>query len=402
VIARRGNFAPYNRRKIELSVLDSVMWISMIAFPYNTIYLSEIGLSSSTIGIVVALSGIASIVMQPLWGNISDSKLGVRKTLLIVVAMSSAMTLFMVVFKSAALIISAFVLRAFSVGPILTLIDNYIVEECAVSGKKMNYGNIRLWGSAAFAAGAAAIGVVSQIYGLRSIFAIQAGLMALLIVAVIKFVPETGAHINEQFDKVRKKGFNRDIFTKAFIVFVIILFISMIPDTAANTFFPLAFKAAGGSLYMLGLGSSLRAVIEIPFFKISGRIINKLGSLIMVFVAIGLNAFRMLGFVFFKDPNLMFVTNLIAAPSYVLLTTGMLHYVYEIAPEGSKSTAQMIVSSLCLSLTGVLSSSTGGYILESFGFSKMALGGFVIIVFALFFMAAMQRKTAAQKEKDRL
>ena len=398
--AGRGDFAPFNRRKIELSVLDSVMWVAMIAFPYNTIYLSEIGLSSSAIGIVVALSGIASIVMQPFWGNISDSKLGVRKTLLIVVAMSGIMTIFMVVFKSAAVIIGAFVLRAFSVGPILTLIDNYIVEECAVSDKKMNYGNIRLWGSAAFAAGAAAIGAVSQIYGLRSIFAIQAGLMALLLAAVIKLVPETGVHMNERFEKVRKNGFNRDIFTKAFIVFVIILFISMIPDTAANTFFPLAFKAAGGSLYMLGLGSSLRAVIEIPFFKISGRIINKHGSLIMVFAAIGLNAFRMLGFIFFNDPNLMFVTNLLAAPSYVLLTTGMLHYVYEIAPAGSKTTAQMIVSSLCLSLTGVLSSSTGGYILENFGFSKMAAGGFVIIVFALVFMAAMQRKAAAQKKED--
>jgi alpha-galactosidase/6-phospho-beta-glucosidase family protein len=64
---------------------------------------------------------------------------------------------------------------------------------------------------------------------------------------------------------------------------------------------------------------------------------------------------------------------------------GMLHYIYDIAPEDSKTTAQLFVSSVGLSLPSVISSSAGGFILENYGVRIMTLCSLTLIILALTF-----------------
>ena len=390
------SWAGRNKRFIELSVLDSVMWMSMASFIYITIFLKNVGLSTSSIGILLSVGAIFSIVTQPLWGSLCDGALGTRNTMLITIIISGASTLMMMLVKNTVLIMVIYIVRAVSLAPVMMLFDNYVVSECKESDGRMNYGSIRIWGSICFAITAAALGWLTDGFGLEIAFYVQTALSFMLLWLIVKIVrndPDGKAHENS----AKKKWFDKNIFNAPFVSILVFIFLVTLSSSALDSFFPIIFQTTGGSLNMLGLSSSIRAIVEVPFFLSTANLIKRFGSRKLLLIAVGFTAMRILGFAFFSEPLHLLLVNLFGAPAYCLFTAGMLHYVYEISPAGSKTTAQLIVSSIGLSLARVISSSIGGFVLESYGVKKMALGGLAIVIFAIFTVIMQKRLRALSK-----
>ena len=390
-------WANQNKRFIELSVLGSSMWVSMTSMIYVTVFLKNNGLATSTIGILISVGAVFSILTQPIWGSLSDGVLGIKRTMILTVLLGAGSTVVLTLVKNEAAIMIVYIARIISMAPIMMLFDNYIVSECKASKIQLDYGSIRIWGSIFFAGVAAVLGFLTERYGINIAFYTQVAFSALLIWMILKYVKDSP--VTAKTKTKYKKWFDKDIFNPAFIFILIYIFLVKLTDNSFNSFFPIIFQDAGGSLNLLGLFSSARAIVEVPFFLGTTKLIKKFGSKQMMIIASAFLVLRVLGFMLFDKPSLLFAANLFGAPAYCLFTAGMLHYVYEISPENSKTTAQLIVSSLGLSLSSVIGSSAGGFILESYGKGTMSVIGLIII--AISFIFIMIQKAAA-KSVDKL
>lgn len=378
-----GSMLGKNKRYIGLSLLVSVMFMSVTSFTYITIYLRENGLSTITIGILLSIGAVAGIITQPIWGNLSDSRFGMRKTLLLTIGIGIFATLVHIISDNKIIIMVSAVFRTIAIAPMMTLIDSYVVSQCIQSDGKMKYGKIRLWGSISFALTAIIVGLLTERFGISVAFFIQIILLCLMLFIIMQVVENDNREDEKASKETTKKGFNKAIFNGAFILFVIYCFLSRLPDRTLLTFFPIILQDAGGSLLLIGIAASLKAAIEVPFFLGSGKFIDRFGARNVFFFASGLDIIRMLGFTIFTSPQQIFLLNLLSAPTYCLFTAGTLHYVYEIAPKGSKTTAQMIVSAFSMSFAGVVSNSVGGFVLETYGIQTLAFAGLILIVIAL-------------------
>ena len=374
--------ASKNKRFFELSVLDSVMWTTMASYIFIAVFLKNNGLSTSTIGILISTGAVFSIITQPLWGSLCDGVLGTKKTMIATAFLGGVSTLALAAVKNISVIMVIYVIRTISMAPMMMLFDNYVVSECKISKTRMDYGAIRIWGSIFYAAAAAVLGWATEKLGINIAFYFQAVLSFLLIWLIIKYVNDNPPIVNTK-EKHKRKWFDKNIFSLSFVFILIYIFFVMLADNSLNSFFPLIFQDAGGSLNMLGISSSIRAIVEVPFFLSTARLIKRFGSKKVMLVAVSFTALRVLGFIICTQPTQLLLVNLFGAPAYCLFTAGMLHYVYEISPENSKTTAQLIVSSLGLSLSHVVSSSAGGFILENYGVKIMSIIGLGIIVVAL-------------------
>ena len=386
-----------NKRFLELSVLGSTMWVSMTSMIYVTVFLKNNGLATSTIGILISIGAIFSILTQPIWGSLCDGALGIKRTMILTVLLGAVSTALLTIVKNEAAIMIMYIARIISMAPIMMLFDNYIVSECKASDTQLDYGSIRIWGSILFAVVAAILGFITERYGISIAFYTQIAFSALLIWLIVKYVRDSPSDTKAKY----KKWFDKNIFSTSFIFILIYIFLVKLTDNSLNSFFPIIFQDAGGSLNMLGLFSSARAIVEVPFFLGTTKLIKKFGSRQMMIIASAFIVLRVLGFMLFEKPEFLFAANLFGAPAYCLFTAGMLHYVHEISPENSKTTAQLIVSALGLSLSRVISSSAGGFILESYGTKTMSVIGLIIIVISFVFIM-IQNKVVKSKSTNEL
>ncbi len=249
--------------------------------PYLPVWLSSRGLGDSEIALVISAPMFLRLVLTPLFGSIAD-RTGNYRTFVNVMApialvfalcMSFAQG-FWQIFGLAALTMVVW----HSIGPVVDASVMRLIRR-GIAG---NYGRVRLWGSASFAAATVIGGFILGWGGPNAVFAAFVCALALLTVTSF-FMPG----INPVSPHARRKGFN---VLKRPLLLVVFLSAALVFASQAtfNTFGTVHMRELGYPDGAIGMLWALATSSEVAMFwagPIIAGVLGPIGLLVLASVA---------------------------------------------------------------------------------------------------------------------
>jgi PPP family 3-phenylpropionic acid transporter len=358
-------------------------------FPLLSIYLTEvIGLSGAKVGVIMSVSPVIMIFIQPLWGMIADYTQKPRLVLtMTLIGTAIAGYFFSFVEHYGALIVMAALLAFFqsSIIPISDSITlNYVQK---VNG---NYGSIRLWGAIGFAISVLLVGRLAEAFGLQVIFYVFA--IVLLLAAMFAWqLPR-----ESQTMKVNlREGMATLLKMPKFMLFLMVTFLIFGPIFANNFYFSLYIADMGGTLTGIGIAFLLAAGSEAPFMKFAGSWIQRTSALHILLLSSVMALVRWV--LYFLEPPLFMVygTTILQGFSIGLFIPAALQHVRDLAPAHVRATAVSLYAAVGNGIGTWFCTFCGGLILENYSISSVyGFFGFLTLsgCILLFFIAKMEKR----------
>jgi PPP family 3-phenylpropionic acid transporter len=245
--------------------------------PFFPVWLKAVGIEPGWIGIITAVPGVTRFTTLPFVTGLAERRQSLRGAL-IVTAFGCAIGFLIVGSQQHALaVFLAFAFTCVMWTPMTPLTDAYALRGVARYG--LNYGPLRLWGSAAFVVGALACGLLVDIIAAKHLIWVIASVAALGALASLALLPldkpKAAAPVPHGTPALlRDRGFVAVIVTSALV---------QGSHAAYYTFASIAWQQAGfGGLTIAGLWV-LGVLAEIVLFALSPRFM--LPSSVLVVIA---------------------------------------------------------------------------------------------------------------------
>ena len=273
-----------------------------LSMPFLVPLLDDRGLDAAAIGLALGAAGVASLLAYPAWGAVADGRLGRRRTIALTSVTAATGGLLILVAGSDPLLITLAIsvasLGALPWGP---LIDALALQELAEPSAA--YGRVRAWASVGWAASAIIGGAVWLIVGPAPVF-VAFSASALLVAALVLMpaarhsTPAPGpARTRPQRGPSRQRtdaGSLPATRTTSWLLaqlaavaspmlvgFLAGVFVTSIGEHATWRFIGLRILDQGGGVFLVGLAAALPAIVEIPVFGSSRRLLARLGLRLM-------------------------------------------------------------------------------------------------------------------------
>lgn len=359
----------HDQTKLNLRTFYFLTFLGIGALnPLLPVYLDEtIGLSGGQIGLIMSLSPVVMIVIQPVWGLLSDWS---QKPRLLLTLATLITSLVGVIYSFAnvyvALIIVAIILSMFQ-SAMIPISDSITLNY--VQKTKGNYGSFRLWGAVGFAVAVLVAGRMAETFGNSVIFYIFSAV--LLIAAIFSFrLPEESQQSVQTSLLDGVKSLRKQ---RKYVLFLFTTFLILGPILANNSYFGLFVKDIGGTLTGIGLAFLLAAGSEAPFMQFANRFISKLGMMKVLLIAALISMVRWYFYYFEPSLVLVYLTTIAQGFSVGLFIPAALQYVRDIAPKEVRVTAISIYSAVGNGLGSWFCIYVGGLLLEWFSIQTVYL-----------------------------
>jgi PPP family 3-phenylpropionic acid transporter len=336
-------------------------------YPLLPVYLDEtVGLDGGQIGLIMSISPVVMIIIQPVWGMLSDWTQQPKRLLTIAILLTSIVGLIYSFTNVYVALIILAILLAMSQSAITPLSDSITLNY--VQKVKGNYGSFRLWGAIGFALAVILSGKMAEIIGPSVIFYLFS---AFLILAALfsRKLPEESQSLQTSlfggFSSLRKQP--------RYTLFLLTTFLILGPILANNTYFGLFIKDIGGTLTGIGLAFLLAAGSEAPFMQYANRFISKLGMIRVLIIAAAISMLRW--YFYFLEPSLLlvYITTIAQGFSVGLFIPAALQYVRDISPKEVRVTAISIYSAVGNGLGCWFCTYFGGFLFEWYSIETVYL-----------------------------
>lgn len=326
--------------------------------PLLSVYLQEVaGLSGAEIGMIMSISPVTTIFVQPIWGMVTDYT---RKPVLVLTialfATSLIGLLYSFVDEYRWLVVMA-ILLASAQSAIIPISDSIALHYVQKSGKK--YGSIRLWGSIGFAVAVLIGGWLSDRFALVAIFYLFSFMLMLSGLLAWRLPKESKPMKSETL-----QGMAQLFQIPQFVLLLLATFLIFGPILANNFYFGIFIKQLGGTLTGIGVAFLLAAGSEAPFMKMADQLIYRFGMVPILMFASAASCARWL-FYFFEPPLFfVYMTAVVQGLSVGLVIPAALQYVRDIAPKQVRATAVSLYSAFGNGLGVWFCTFIGGYMLD--------------------------------------
>ena len=341
----RAAGAPRIRPAVAVQTLFVLFGVFIAAsFPFLSLFLDGKGLTAGEIGAVIAVMAIARVLLSPLWGHLADTSLGRRRALQIgaLGGAIGALALFGAE-TYPAIVATAFVFAGLSA----TVAPNVdaIALEFLGDDRMTEYGRIRGWESLAYATTCLLVGVLLQQVGIRWVMPVVAfAALAIFVWAIVAIEPDRPAR------SIRhgRLGAVGAVFRAAprFWMFLLALLLVWTGFNAAWNFIGLKIERAGGGALLVGIGTALGGLVEVPVMRLSSRFSKRFG-LRAVYVAgciVYATGFLLWGLV--EDPTVLSVLTVFEGAGFALLFTTMVVVIGRMLPSSLYSTGQSLAATM--------------------------------------------------------
>ena len=355
-------------------------WVAYAVGSYQTILLQDNGFSASVIGVINALMSAVAIVGNAAWGVVSDRTGSVRRVNMILMAVGYggfALIPFLAGLPGAVGILMVFIpLLNFFRGPTTVFLDNLTVRNS--NGLGLNYGVIRASGSIAFAVVSLLVAMYIGGIGVENTFWLAAVLILPPVVLVL-FCAEPAAA------GVKKKKMPLALLFKEhrYVVFLVFTAVFYTAFNFEFSFLPYFLEEAGIGNTTYGVLLAVRGGMEVPLLLWLGRLLRRFNKQHLLMVAAVLIAAE----------SLLYgtVVDSLAAAVLVSLVYGLgnglyigvaPNYIYDLAPDELKATAQALYASVTAA-AGIAGNLLGGVLFDAVGaqpFYRITAGIFLVSI----------------------
>jgi PPP family 3-phenylpropionic acid transporter len=334
-------------------------------FPFVALFFDSRGLSAGDIGLVLAAMALARMAVNPVWGHLADTRLG-RRTALRIGALGAGLAAVGLFFTHgfAAIAGVACVFAAFqtTVGPNIDAIAlTHLGDE-----RMHEYGRIRAWESLSYATACLVLGIVLEAAGVR-------WSMAAFAVASLAVLAWSGTLGRDRPGGVPgehgRLGTLGTLFrtVPGFWTFLVSLLLVWTAFNAAWNFIALKIESGGGGPLLVGLGTALGGLFEVPTMFLSSRLQRRFG-LRAVYVAgtiVYATGFLLWGLI--DSPRIVSALTTFEGVGFSLLFTTIVVVIGRMVPPALYSTGQSVATTVGFGMGPILGAGLGGLAYDSLG-----------------------------------
>lgn len=379
-----------NQLTVRYGIINGAYWMAYAAISaYVSLYLLEMGFSSGTIGVLIALSGLLSALLQPLAASYADRENSppLKAITLSVALLQLLCGLGLLVFhknKVASLLLYGSCLALLQ---LLTPLVNGLAVTSINCGCRLNYGISKSTGSVTFALVCFILGRVTAVRGGQPVPWAILAFTGLFILAVLRYPAQRAPRAADA-----AKGADGLTFFKKYPRFTgvlsgcILLYISHV---FLNSFTLQIIRAKGGDSSHMGLSMALAALAELPTMLLFTRLLRRRSSGFYM---------KLTGFFFFIKavgswlaPNVTvyYLFQLTQIGAWALIAIASVYYVNAIMEPQDAVKGQAYYTA-AYTLANVFGSLLGGRLIDTLGVNAMlflgtlfaTLGTAVNLVFA--------------------
>jgi len=357
------------RFALPFALLHFAVFLALgLHLPFWPLWLSDRGLSSEDIGLLLAVAAWIRIAATPVIGQAAD-RWRHGRLLIPLLALSAAAGYGG--FLAAESFLLLLVLQAVtftSFMPLIPLADARTLE--AGRRYKFDYGRVRLWGSLAFIIGSSGGGWLLGHYGLQSLPWLLICVMLLTAFIGLRLPGEQRSHGSDS------GSLGRLLQERRFLAILLVSALLQSSHALLYGFASLHWRAAGLSEGLIGTLWTLGVLAEIVLFAAGPRLTDKLGprGLLILGGLGGLIRWPLLAFT--TDPLLLLPAQVLHGLTFGASHLGVMYLIVRNTPPVLAATAQ----SLNAAVTGGLAM---GGALYAAGWLYQGLGGKAFHIMAL-------------------
>jgi len=338
------------------------LFFGMLAMfiPFLPVFLKSKGLTTSEVGLVIAIGGVITVISQPLWGMISDRLKTIRKVVLVLVALTGVCGFLLYQVDSFILLVLLAMFVYFFLMPFDPLTESLNFTTSETFG--ISYGSVRTYGSLGYAVLSLVIGYMTDWFGMGiiGVFFVAIGLICFAIVWNIPDVPASNTPVT--IDSLKQVLKNKEM-----ILFLILIFMSSIPARMNDTFLGIHIAALGGANSLVGIAFFIAGASEIVVFALSYLWLKKGKELHLMTVAIFFYAMRFYLTGFIDNPTIVVILQVLQMLTFPVYYTAAIQYLYRIMPREWRATGQTVLALLFFGISGIISSYVGGAMYDQLG-----------------------------------
>lgn len=329
---------------------------------YLNLYLNDVGFSKTQMGMFTSLSTLLVLIVQPLWGYVSDrSKTKNRILNLLLIAGATTILGFYLNINYWWIMVVNCLFCVFY-NPVPPLLDNLSLES---SKSIFDFGHIRLGGTVGYAIGVLTAGQLMQNQYRRMFYMIS--LLLLCAFICLQFVPPVMGYRQ----KAKKSSFKELLSDKKIFCFIFMNFIFSLGTVIYYSYYPLYFTTIGGDSQKVGILMFVTAVSEVPFWLIAGRLTERFGYKKMMVVAAVVTGLRWTTLSIAMNPLAAICINLTHGFCFVTLNYCIVTYINVHVPRDLRATGQSMNNMVTTILSRVIGGVLIGYLSDIFGVPTM-------------------------------
>ena len=371
------------------------LWVGGAGFllPFINLFFTDRGLSGTEIGLLGTLGSVAALIAAPVWGRVSDAATRPRRLVqfgLLESALAMLVLSQQTIFAWMAVIIALDSLLSAGVFPLSDALALSIAR-----GGGTGFGSVRLWGSLGWAVAALVGGWLIERTGLFAMFAgyVLCGLTGIVIVGLIRTDLRRGtAGAREPGASVRRVL--RDVLKdRSLIGLAIALSVVWFATIGYHQFEPVYLDQLGAGETLIGLASTLGALVELPAMLWADRLTRHHGAERLLRFSFVLDVLRLAGILIAPSVAAILVSRAIGGVAYSFYVIALTEFVGEHAPNRQVATMLALFTVTLPGLVRMVAAPASGWVFDRVGaywLYAIALGGTAIAW-------VVMRLTAARK-----
>jgi PPP family 3-phenylpropionic acid transporter len=313
--------------------------------------------SPGQISLLIGMSPLAAVAMQPVWGMLSDrsaAKNRVHRMLLL--AAAGTLPLYAATGRLPAMLGAAALFGCFSTS-VTPLGETILLEHLTKQGK--GYGPLRLWGTVAFAVGAQAMGLLLEGRIERFVWAVAAGY--LLAAAASLLLPRVPGRQSGKSDW-RPLLKRRPLWTLLALAAAL-----QLTQGLYFSFFALRFTGElGGGKTLLGVAALVASLAEIPFLLGGDRLFARFGARKLLLCAGVAMAARWALLAALHSVGWAIAVQALNGGGLVVLTFSVVKHMQKTVAVEQKASGQMLASVITFGLGRGLVGAAGWLLTKAF------------------------------------
>jgi MFS transporter, PPP family, 3-phenylpropionic acid transporter len=352
----------------------SIAAMSCIGAGFITPILINFGYGALEIGVAMTLAALASSITKPIWGYIHDKYSYSKQIVLIVNAVGCLSYILLVLSNGTHGFVELAVMGVISsIMGMMNFIDSWAIRLLS-EGYILNYGATRSGGSLTYAITGIVFGYIMNSFGIIPGISIMIGIF-MIQVATVLTIPN--AKNQPEINKRPKlsTGLKYLLHNKPYILLLITFFLSSIPMSATDSFFPLLITKLGGTEKHIGIGIFLQAMSEIPVLVYYNHIKVKSGKSPTFFLTIGLGVYgiKCIGMGMAPTYQIALAMTLLNGLSFGLVLSASIDFILKYVHREYLATSYLLSSALGSGFGAIIGNLVNGIIAENIGVSKMML-----------------------------
>ena len=347
--------------------------------PYIPIYLASTGLDLGTVGALIALFAVVSLVAAPSWGALADGIGDVRGPVVVAGFLSGGAVLLLALAVGPLALAGATILLAATFAGVIPMIDSQTVR---LVGQRDRFGQARAPGSGAFVVVAFATGAVLGVAGPGGMFLVYGPLVILTGLgawALLRLPPSTMSPATRAGRRSGSGATGRALAglspatilgvlqTPRLGVFFVAAVVVWTSHAALQGFISIRVQELGGDAAAIAATWSLGAVIEVFLMAGFPALARRFGAERLIVVGAFSFAIRALIVAIVDQPVAIVLASAFGGVGFSFFYVGTVTWVAGSVGRGVQATAQGIFTGTSNSIGAIGGSVVGGAIGAVFG-----------------------------------